>query len=105
MITFFSVENYIICSSLNVFINKEEIVIEVKLVIKIKILDIAINSQLPAKATSDTKIDMVNPTLQIRETKNMEVQVKSFGFFVIPSKLNKYVKSIIPSGFPISNPR
>lgn len=40
---------YIICNSLKVFINKEEIIIDVKLVSKIQILATAINSSLFAK--------------------------------------------------------
>ena len=78
---------------------------DIKLVIKIQILEMPINSMSPRKATSDTKIDMVNPTPAIKETKKIDVQFKSLGFLANPRKLKIEVNNIIPSGLPISNPK
>ena len=78
---------------------------EEKLVINIETLEIPINSSFPIKATSDTNIDMVKPILDIKDTKNIETHLKSLGFFVIPNKSLKYVKIIIPEGFPSNRPR
>lgn len=78
---------------------------DVKLLIKMHILDMPISSVLSIKATSDTNMDMVKPILEIRETINTQVQFSSLGFFDNPIKLLIYVNNMIPSGFPIKSPR
>ena len=85
--------------------NKEEIIIDVKLVSKIQILATAINSSLFAKAISDINMDMVKPMLHTIDDKKIEVQFKSEGFFVIFKRLLKNVKIIIPKGLPTSRPK
>lgn len=84
---------------------REDNIIEVKLLIKMHILDILISSILPTKATSDTNMDMVKPILETSETIKTDVQFNSVGFFDSPIKLLKYVNNIIPSGFPIKRPK
>ena len=96
---------------------------EVKLVIKMQILAMAISSSLLIKAISETKMDMVKPMLQMIllvvrnlwrnyklnlkmiDDKKIEVQFKSWGFLVMPRRLLKYVKRIIPRGLPKSKPK
>ena len=78
---------------------------EVKLVIKMQILAMAISSSLLIKAISETKMDMVKPMIQMIDDKKIEVQFKSWGFLVMPRRLLKYVKRIIPRGLPKSKPK
>ena len=97
--------NYFLCLTLsptNVKILAN--IIETTAAIKTEIFDTLSSISLPLNAISDTNKDIVNPIPASIETSNTSYQDASVGFLVMPIKLPKYPKIIIPNGFPITNP-